>query len=191
LVVVGEATKCAEAVALAAREQPDIILLDLDLRGESSLDFFPELFAAAPSTRIIILTGVCDPELHQRVVRLGALGVVLKEQAGELLLKAIEKVHAGEAWLDRTMIAAVLTTLVRPQPAAPIDPEAAKIAALTPRECDIIALIGEGFKNRQIAKQLAISEVTVNHHLTSIFNKLGVPSRLELVVYAYRHGLVG
>jgi DNA-binding NarL/FixJ family response regulator len=190
LVVVGEAANRAEALMLVAREQPDIILLDLSLRGENGLDFLPELLAAASATRVIVLTGLHDPELHQRAVRLGALGVVLKEQAGELLLKAIEKVQAGEAWLDRTMTAAVLTTLVRPQAPEPVDPEALKVASLTAREREIITLIGEGFKNRQIASRLAISEATVNHHLTSIFAKLKVPSRLELVVYAYRQGLV-
>jgi DNA-binding NarL/FixJ family response regulator len=190
LIVVGEAANRADALALATREQPDIILLDLDLRSENGIDFLPELFAAACAARVIVLTGMRDPELHQRAVRLGALGVVLKEQAGELLLKAIEKVQAGEAWLDRTMIAAVLTTLVRPQAPDPVDPEALKVASLTAREREIITLIGQGFNNGQIAGRLAISKATVNHHLTSIFAKLKVSSRLELVVYAYHHDLV-
>src|SRR5262245_43884555 len=122
LVVVGEAANRAEALVLVTREQPDIILLDLSLRGENGLDFLPELFAAARATRVIVLTGLHDSELHQRAVRLGALGVVLKAQAGELLLKAIEKVQAGEAWLDRAMTAAGLTTLGRPQASEPADP---------------------------------------------------------------------
>jgi two-component system nitrate/nitrite response regulator NarL len=190
LIVVGEAANRAEALALAAREQPDIILLDLDLGSENGIDFLPELFSAAAAARVIVLTGVRDPELHQRAVRLGALGIVLKEQAGEVLLKAIEKVQAGEVWLDRTMIATILTTLVRPQAPEPVDPEALHVASLTAREREIITLIGQGFNNGQIAGRLAISKATVNHHLTSIFAKLKVSSRLELVVYLYRHDLV-
>src|SRR5262249_37417395 len=137
--------------------------------------------------RILILTGVRDPDLHQRALSLGAMGLVLKEQLADVLLQAIVKVHAGEAWLEPTMMASVLGALVRAQRP---DPEVAKIASLTARERDIIALIGEGLRNRQIAACLRISETTVRHHLTSIFNKLGVGDRLELLVYIHRHDLL-
>jgi DNA-binding NarL/FixJ family response regulator len=121
---------------------------------------------------------------------LGARGLVLKEKAAEVLLQAIMKVHAGEAWLERTMMANVLDALGHTSRHRQTDPEAAKIAMLTARECDVIALLGEGLKNQQIATRLHISETTVRHHLTVIFDKLEVVDRLELVVYAYRHGLV-
>lgn len=186
--VVGEASTLAESVPLAAGEQPDIILLDLDMGGQSSLDVLPELLAAG-SGRVIILTGVRDSEAHRRAVRLGAVGLVLKEHASEVLLKAIEKVHAGEVWLDRSMMASVLTGLSPSQQQAPPDPEAARIGTLTARERQVIALVGEGLKNRQIGGRLFISESTVRHHLTSIFDKLGVSDRFELIIYAYRHGL--
>jgi DNA-binding NarL/FixJ family response regulator len=116
------------------------------------------------------------------------MGVVLKEKAAETLLRAIERVHAGEVWLERAMMASVLSQMTRAsqQP----DPEAAKIATLTTREREVIALIGEGLRNRQIAERLFISETTVRHHLTSIFAKLEVADRLELVIYAFRHALV-
>ena len=188
LAVVGEAGTCPDALAAAARERPDIILLDLDLGGHSALDFLPELCAAAPGARVLILTGVLDPELHRRAVRMGAVGLVLKERAAEVLLQAIEKVHAGEAWLERSMIASVLGQMRRGG-GQPDDPEQAKIATLTERECEVIGLVGEGLKNRQIAQQLYISESTVTHHLTSVFTKLGLSDRLQLLVYAYRHGL--
>jgi two-component system, NarL family, nitrate/nitrite response regulator NarL len=187
LLVVGEAATTADALTVAGREQPDIILLDLDLGGDNGLTILPELFATAKQSRVLMLTGVRDPEEHQRAVRLGAMGVVLKEKAADDLLQAIEKVHAGEVWLDGALMARVLG---RAAPAeATIDPEAVKIASLTDREREVIALICEGLQNKLIGERLFISETTVRHHLTSIFDKLGVTNRLELVIYAYRHGL--
>jgi two-component system, NarL family, nitrate/nitrite response regulator NarL len=187
ITVVGEAADCASAVAAAGREQPDIVLLDLDLGGVLALDSLKDLRAAAPGARVLILTGAGDPELHQLAVTRGASGLVLKQHAAETLLKAIEKVHAGEVWFGRSLMAA---TLSRAHEVAKPDPESAKIATLTRREREIIALIGEGLNNRHIAARLFISETTVRHHLTSIFAKLEVGDRLELVIYAFRHGLI-
>jgi DNA-binding NarL/FixJ family response regulator len=184
--VVGEAGNRDEAIAVVARERPDIILLDLDLEGQSSLEFFPELASAASGGHILVLTGVGDPEMHRRAVLLGSMGVVLKRQASEVLLRAIEKVHHGEVWLDQAMMTSVLTALSANKSEAE---DAAKMATITKREKEIILLIGEGLRNKQIADRLFISETTVRHHLTSIFSKLGVSNRLDLVVYAYRHNL--
>lgn len=190
LKVVGEAANRVEAIDIAEREQPDIILLDLDMDSESGLDFLPHLLAAAQDSRILILTGVRDPEAHHRAIRLGASGLLLKEEAAEVLIKAIEKVHAGEVWFDRSTVGSVLAEISRATNAKKkADPEATKIATLTKREREVISLIGEGLKNKQIASRLFISETTVRHHLTSIFDKLEVPDRLELIIYAYRHAL--
>ncbi len=189
LEVVGEADGRASALDSAARLQPDIILLDLDLGGRSSLDFLPDLLASVPQGRVILLTGTRNPDEHVRAVRLGAMGVVLKEQAADVLVQAIQKVHAGEAWLDPTLTARLLTGMAPGRGAKQADPEAIKIAALTDREREVIALICEGLQNKNIGLRLFISETTVRHHLTSIFSKLGVENRLELVIYAYRHGL--
>jgi two-component system nitrate/nitrite response regulator NarL len=190
LQIVGEAKNRSEALANAAEKQPDVIVLDLNLGDENALDFLPELLTAAGAARVLVLTAMPDPELHRRAVKLGVVGIVLKEQAADVLLRAIEKVHAGEVWLERAMIAHVLGQMTRHQSPTPLNPEEAKIATLSVREYEVIALIGEGLKNSQIAKRLFISESTVRHHLTSIFNKLGVHDRLELVIYAYQHGLV-
>jgi len=189
LKVVGEAGNRSDALAIAGQEQPDIILLDLYLPGTSGLDLIPELFAAASDTRILILTGVADPEAHARAMHLGAMGIVLKEKAPEVLIKAIEKVYKGEVWLDRSMIASVFGAKSRASLAKNSDPEAAKIASLTERERMVISLISEGLRNKQIAERLFISETTVSHHLTSIFGKLQVSDRLGLIIYAYRHRL--
>jgi DNA-binding NarL/FixJ family response regulator len=116
------------------------------------------------------------------------MGLVLKEQAPEVLLKAIEKVYAGEVWIERAMLASVLDEVVMGR-ARPAGAEERRISALTERERTVIALVGQGLKNKQIGERLAISETTVRHHLSSIFDKLGVESRLELMIFAHRHGL--
>jgi DNA-binding NarL/FixJ family response regulator len=189
IVVVAEAANRAEALAAAAKERPDIILLDLDLGDDSGFNLLPDLLAKSKTARVILLTGLRDPEAHRRAVRLGAVGLVLKEHAIETVLKAIEKVHAGEAWLDRTMIATILRERTHPAAIQRRSAEEVKNAALTERELQVIRLIGEGLKNKDVADRMYISEATVRHHLTSIFNKLGVSDRLELVIYAYQHSL--
>ena len=189
MTMVGEAGNRSEAIAIAAREQPDVILLDLDLGVESGLDLIQDLLKAAGQARIIILTGTRDPEAHHRALRLGAMGVVDKEEAPEVLLSAIERVHAGEAWLDPVLTARLLGEISEASRPKKPDPEAAKIATLTEREREVVTFVGEGLKNRQIAQRLFISEWTVRHHITSIFSKLEVSDRVELMMFAYRHGL--
>jgi DNA-binding NarL/FixJ family response regulator len=189
LAVVGEAATCAEAVALATGTQPDVIVLDLDLGGENAIASMPTLQRVAPDTRILVLTGVRDPEVHRQAIRQGALGLVMKEKAVETLLHAIMQVRAGEVWLEPTMIARVLGELTRPQPAQQVSAEAANIAKLTEREREVITLVGEGLRNKHVAARLYISEATVRHHLTAIFAKLGIADRFELAIYAYQHGL--
>ncbi|HEY8184916.1 MAG TPA: response regulator transcription factor [Pyrinomonadaceae bacterium] len=186
--VVAMTGKPAEALELAAREKPDVILLDLDLDGKDSLVFFPELREAANNARVLILTGMSDTESHRRAIRLGAMGVVLKGQPAEVLIKAIKKVYAGEVWVDRATMGSVLHEMTRKN-VIQRDPDQDKIKTLTDREHQVIALIAEGLKNKQIATRLFISETTVTHHLSSIFSKLEVSDRLELVIYAFGHNL--
>lgn len=190
LKIVAEAGDRLDALASAEKMQPDIILLDLDLGGVDGLELVPQLLAITKKSRIIILTGIRDTEVHERAVRLGARGVVLKDKADESLITAIEKVSAGELWLSRAMIGRVFADLVRGERADTSDPESDKIGTLTVREREVLELVAEGLKNREVADRLFISEATVRHHMTSIFDKLTVSSRLELVIYSYRHGLV-
>jgi two-component system, NarL family, nitrate/nitrite response regulator NarL len=189
IMVVGEASTSADALALATGTQPDVIVLDLDLGGENAVESIPTLLCNAPETRILVLTGVRDPEVHRQAIRHGALGLVFKEKAVETLLQAITKVRAGEVWLEPAMIARVLGDLTRPQSPPQTSAEATKIAKLTEREREVITLIGEGLRNKHIAERLYISEATVRHHLTAIFAKLGISDRFELAIYAYQHGL--
>ena len=186
-VVVGEASNKVEALAL--KVVCDMIVLDLDLDGESGLELIPDLFKRHPESKILILTGSRDRELARLAIAAGAMGIVLKVHAFEVLLKAIERVHLGELWIDHMLTTSVISGL-RKTNTPEIDPQTLKIVLLTSREREVIALIGEGLKNKAIADRLFLSETTVRHNLTSIFSRLGVTDRLELVIYAYRHGLV-
>lgn len=189
MVVVGEAHNSATARSLAAAERPHVILLDLDLGTESGFDLLPELLAIVPEAHIILLTGLRDPAAHRRGIMLGAVGLVLKEKAHTTLIKAIEKVHSGEVWLERTMIANILNAKQQTTTSQEHEAEIAKITTLTQRERQVVRLISAGLKNKSVADQLVISEATVRHHLTSIFAKLGVTDRFELAIYAYRYQL--
>jgi len=184
--VVAMAGNSAEAFEQLAKEAPDLIILDLVLGEEDGLTLLPALREKNPKTRILILTGVLNPDAHRAAIRKGAMGIVLKEHAADLLLKAIKKVNEGEVWIDRSMMGMVIQEFSKPDQA---DPEVAKIEELTSREREVIELVGEGLKNKQIAERLFISETTVTHHLSSVFSKLEVSDRLELIIYAFRHGL--
>src|SRR5919109_1169250 len=142
LKVVGETPKPFDAFTIARNEQPDIILLDIDLGDTDGLDLLPELLRVAPQARVVVLTGIRDPTIHCRAVRLGAMGLVTKDEQTEVLLQAIAKVHAGEVWLDRRLLASVLGEITRSGKAQPVNPEALKIATPTAREREIIALVG-------------------------------------------------
>jgi DNA-binding NarL/FixJ family response regulator len=190
LTVVGEVCRPQEALAVALHRQPNIILLDLDLGDVNGLDLLPQLQAAAPEAHVLVLTGVRDVDMHRRAVRLGAVGIVRKERAAEVLLEAIARVHAGEVWLDSHLLASVLRKPPRLQGGRVLDPEAIKIKRLSRRERELIEVLSKGLKNQEIADRLCISEATVRHHLTSIYAKLNVGDRLELAIYAHRHGLV-
>ena len=186
MAVVGETGNRSDALAIAARGQPDIILLDLDM---GDFNFMRQMLDTVKGARILVLTSFRQADNHKRAVRLGAMGLILKENAEEVLVKAIEKVYAGEVWLDRSLTASVLADFSRLTPPQERDPEAAKIARLTQREHDIIPLVCNGLHNNQIGDRLLISEATVRNHLTSILSKLGLSDRFELAIYSFRHGL--
>jgi DNA-binding NarL/FixJ family response regulator len=190
MLVVGDAGDRAGALAVVAREQPDVVVLDLDLGGVSGLDLLPELLRAAAGASVIILTGLRDTEKRDRAMELGAKGVVLKENGVAELLNAIEKVHrTGEYWLEP---GAARRLMERARGgAAQSNPEAAKIATLTPTERELVTYLGKGLDNKQIAEQMHMAESTVRNNLTRIYDKLDIKGgRLALLVYAYQHGLV-
>ncbi len=190
MIVVGEAKNSEEALDITAREQPEIILLDLCLGSESGIDLIPELLSISQDSRIIVLTAVQEETVWRRAIRQGAMGVVSKEASAEFLLRAIERVNAGELWLTRHATASLVSELRRANQLKQPEPDLDPAAQLTAREREVIDLVGEGLKNKQIADRLYISETTVRHHLTSILKKLNVSDRLELLVFAYRNKLV-
>ena len=187
LQVMGTASDVAEALAILDREQPDVVLLDIDLRGVNSLDSMP-LLRKATGAAVLILTGVRDAETHERAVLAGARGVVQKEESPEIILKAIRKVYDGEIWLDRATTGRVFSKLLD-HSNNQASPEATRIASLTAREREIIdVIIKQGHStNKQIAVYLNMSEHTLRNHLSSIYSKLEVENRLELAMYAVKH----
>jgi DNA-binding NarL/FixJ family response regulator len=187
--LVGVAADMAEALVVARREQPDVILLDLDLGGVNSLDSLPALRKAAEAY-VLILTGVRDTELHDRAMLSGARGIVHKEESAETILKAIRNVSRGEIWLERLATGRVFSKFLSAKNDE-ASPDETRIATLTPREREIInIIINQGRStNKQIADELRLSEYTLRNHLTSIYSKLEVDNRLELVMYALKHGL--
>lgn len=189
LVVVGEARNYREAFAIISRQPPGILLYSFDAHGDGELDGISKLSVVADNMRVLVLTADRDPDLHNHVMRAGARGVVLKDQSVSALVKAIKKVNAGEVWLDRTTTARVLSTMSREIAAQVSRLEMQAVAALTAREREVITLIAKGLKNKVIAERLFISEATVRHHISSIFAKLGVSDRVELILNAFRFGL--
>jgi two-component system, NarL family, nitrate/nitrite response regulator NarL len=188
--VVGEADNISDSLELIDKLKPDIILFDLNLMCLPDLEIVPTLIKASGGARLILVTGTTDQKAQQKAVEDGVVGVITKNQSPETLLKAIEKVHAGEVWLERSLIATVLSRLSRGQGSTKPEADTDSFNHLSEREKEVVKLIGQGYKNKKISQELCISETTVRHHLTSIYSKLGVTDRLELLVYAHRHGLV-
>ena len=183
--VAGETGTIEDAISLVGTQQPDIILLDLALGSETSIGNIPQMLEASPSTRILVLTGVSDEELHKRALLKGAHGLLMKDKAGAVLRTAIKKVHAGEVWVDRSLTAAVLKAASREDESKRL--AAARIASLTARELEIVELVAAGHTNRAIADVLCISDKTVRNRLTVIYDKLEMTSRLELALFASSH----
>lgn len=190
--VIGEASTYAQALAVIERK-PDVILLDHEHGGDCDIDAIPNLLAVAEGARVLVFTGEWDPEAHYRAFGLGAMGLVFKTDSPEVLIKAIEKVHAGEAWIESVTMARLLREMwqgkMRAAEPHQTTPGKRNLTKLTQREREVVALIGERLQNKQIADRLFVCEATVRHHLTSIYDKLNVKNRFELALYAYQHGL--
>jgi DNA-binding NarL/FixJ family response regulator len=186
--VVGEAADRKEAFDIVKQNRPDVLLVDLQLGETSALDFLEELMNVSGARSIVVTGSTNDEEIH-RSIQSGATGVVFKNENPDVLIRAIRKVYAGEAWLSRTLMTSALTRLRAKSAPPPTDPESLKIATLTAREREIVSLVATGLGRQGIAEKLCVSEGTVRNHLTSIFGKLELSNQLGLVFYAQRHGL--
>ncbi len=182
--VVGEAKNGREVLDLVRDLQPDILLLDLKMPG---LDGLSALQRQKLKTKIIVLTASVDEGEYVQAMKFGTSGIVLKQTATELLIKSIRKVHGGEIWLDSKTTAAVMRQFA--SPLGELGPWERDKPRLTNREREIVALVVQGFKNKEIAERTFISEQTVKNHLHTIFNKLGASDRLELALYAIHRNI--
>jgi two-component system nitrate/nitrite response regulator NarL len=187
--VIGEAGDGKEAVDIVRRLKPDILLLDLSMPSRSGLEALRDLESLCHVVRTIVLTVAIDRKEIVEALQLGARGIVLKESATQVLLKSVRSVMADQYWVGRGSVASIVQAL---RELTPSKSEAARTKkfGLTPREMEIIGAIVEGCANKEIAAKCQISEETVKHHLTNIFDKLGVSNRLELALFAANHHLV-
>jgi DNA-binding NarL/FixJ family response regulator len=183
--VVGEARNGADAVELIGALRPDLVLIDLNMPRMSGLEVLAELTRRAIASHPIVLTAAISRRDIVEVLRLGAHGVVLKESASEVLFAAIRTVLAGQCWVGRESVGDLLQ-YVHAQSAAVDRPK----FRLTPRERQVVAAVLDGLTNKDIARRFTLSEDTIKHHLSSIFDKVGVSNRLELALAAIAHGLL-
>ena len=191
--VVGKACNRAEAIDAAIQTKPDIVMLDVDMGDDDGLEILPEIIEVTNS-KVIILTGALNPEIHQTAILRGAQGVLLKTDSAQVILKAIEKVHNGEIWISNETLNRVIHRLTQPKGKVNkqfTDPAAQKIAELTVRELEVVRAIvnDESSTNREIADCLCVSESTLKNHLTTIYSKLEVKNRIELLKFAIKYGL--
>ena len=189
LSVVGQAVDAAEAIQLAGTLHPDILLLDVAMPKLSGLEALGMLVDMPDAPAVILLTAAIDRADIVKALQVGARGVVLKESATAMLLKAIRVVIEGGYWVGRESVSDLMLALRSLGP-VPERPEALPAFSLTPREIQIVGLILAAAGNKKIADALNISEKTVKHHLTNIFEKLGVSNRLELALFAAQHNLI-
>ena len=192
--VVAQASDGRQVLDVLQQHEPDVLLLDLKMPGLDGLGTLQRLQAAKNKTRVIVLTASDDKNEFVQAMKLGTSGIVLKQTATELLIKSIRKVHAGEIWLDSHTTAAVIRQFVaNDEPPVQQAPAASvrerERSSLSQREREIVALVAQGFKNKEMAEKMFISEQTVKNHLHNIFDKLGVSDRLELALYAIHNNL--
>lgn len=185
--VIGEACDGVEAVTLARKLKPEILLLDLAMPRKAGLEALRDMSADSSPARVILLTAAAEKEQIVEALQLGARGVVLKDSATQILLKSIRAVINGEYWVGRESVSNLVQYL-RNMLESAATPRQRKYG-LTPRELEIVSAVVAGYANKEIAEHFKISEDTVKHHLSNIFDKVGVSTRLELALFAVNQAL--
>lgn len=186
--VVGECTDGDEVGRAVLEHAPDVVLMDIRMKHVDGVEATRRLKAGITSPPVLVLTTFDDDELLSSALRAGATGFQLKDAPGEEIVRAIRTVADGEAWLDPGVTERVLQTYRASAPPAAQRDRA--VERLTPRELEVLQLIGRGRSNAEIAEELVVSEVTVKSHVGHIFTKLDVRDRAAAIVFAFDNGLV-
>jgi two-component system, NarL family, nitrate/nitrite response regulator NarL len=187
--VVGEAEDGDVAITQTLELEPDILLLDLSMPRLPGLEAMRAIMAKSPRVKIILLTATISTQQIIEALQIGARGILLKESVADDLAKSLRAVLSGDYWIGGERVANLLQALRELMAKAAAVPER-KTYGLTPRELEVVTCIVEGCSNRDIAKQFTISEETVKRHLSNIFDKTGVSTRLELALFSIAHKLV-
>jgi DNA-binding NarL/FixJ family response regulator len=192
--VAGEASDGQEALRLALDLKPDVALVDLRMPGLDGAQVTERIVGAGTGTRVLILTTYADDDAVLPALRAGAVGYLTKDVTGEALLAAVRDVAAGRTVLDpavqQRLIELVVADPAAAGPGAAAAPSA-DVEGLTRREADVVRLVAQGLNNRQVAKEMFVSEATVKTHLNHILAKLAMQDRAALIAWAWRHGLAG
>ncbi len=186
--VVGAAGDGEEAIGLVRDLAPDVVLMDLRMPRCDGVEATRRLREIAPACRVIVLTTYADDRSVVEALRAGARGFLTKDAGAEEIQRAIEAVVAGRAAIDPAVQHHVVAAVTRAASSAPSSP--ALPDGLTPREAEVLSLIGEGLSNEEVAARLVVSEATVKTHINHLFMKIEARDRAQAVAYAYRHGLV-
>jgi two-component system nitrate/nitrite response regulator NarL len=190
--VVGEAADGMEAIEKAVSLDPDVVMMDLRMPRVDGLTVLRSIHTRAPRSKVILFSGADSKDEFVEAMKLGCSGILSKESALSLIERSIAKVYAGEIWLDSNTTAAVIRQFASPAefPAPANNGKSSRERAqLSQREREIIILIAQGYKNKEIAEKMFITEQTVKNHLHNVFDKLGVSDRLELALYAIHNSL--
>jgi DNA-binding NarL/FixJ family response regulator len=187
--VIGEAASGEDAITAVRRAKPELLLLDLSMPRMTGLDVMSALRAGPQGPPIVLLAGVVEKAQLVNAIQLGVRCLVMKHTTTEQLFEAIMCALAGRHWLDPTLVGDLMTLVSSPKPEAPAL-AVQQPFGLTPREREVVALVVAGDPNKEIARKCSVSEETVKHHLTRIFDKVGASNRLELAMLATQKGLV-